>query len=318
MTLQQLKYFIEITKSGSISKAAKCLHIAQPSLSIALRDLEAEIECSLFSRTSTGTYLTREGEEFFRYAKQIIEQMDLLEMRWSTGKRRRPRLHIMSNHYAFAVKAFVSLIKKDDSMQYDYSFREGRTFDIIEDVKTMRSDIGVLYKDRWSQGVIEKVLLENNLEFHMLFTAKIYVLIGAQHPLAEKEYLTVEDLAGLPRISFEKSDYNVLYATENETIAKEYPNAKDHRPPVRKNISVGDRDTMVRILRNINAYTIATGHQGLDLYGDGLRVLPFRSKDPNFIIEVGWISQKNRLLEGQALRYIEELEAVSKECGTEL
>ena len=87
---------------------------------------------------------------------------------------------------------------------------------------------------------------------------------------------------------------------------------------MRKNISVGDRDTMVRILRNINAYTIATGHQGLDLYGDGLRVLPFRSKDPNFIIEVGWISQKNRLLEGQALRYIEELEAVSKECGTEL
>lgn len=305
MTLQQLKYFIEVSNSGSIGKAAERLFIAQPSLSSALRDLEAEIGHNLFSRTSKGTYLTHDGKEFLRYARQVLEQVALLEERWATQKSVKQRLLVISQHYAFVVKAFINMMSKNTVQEFDYNLQEGKTFDVIEEVRMLRSEIGVLYKDRYNRTIIEKLLREGGLEFHPLFTAKPYVLISSVHPLAARAYLTPKDLAEYPRVSFERSDYNALYFSEEMEVLK--------ADTIVKSISVGDRGIMYQLLLGINAYTLTTGLQGIDLYGDEVTTIPFRVEGPTPTMEVGWISRKDSHLTEQAERYLDELRAVAAE-----
>lgn len=305
MTLQMLKYFIETVKYGSISKAAEQLFIAQSSLSVALRSLEAEIGHKLFYRTSKGVSLTRDGEEFLLYARQVLEQTALLEERWVTRKPLKPRLLIISQHYAFAIKAFINMAKKNSIQEYDYILKEGRLLDIIDEVRLLRSEIGILYIDGYNRMVIEKMLREGGLEFHPLFTAKPYVLISVAHPLAGSEYLTSEDLIEFPRVSFEQSDYNALYFQGEGKGPNE--------DALVKSISIGDRGMMCNLLLELNAYTITTGLQGIDLYGDDVVAIPLRVEDEASTMEVGWISCKDRQLTDQAEQYVEELTAVAME-----
>ena len=79
MTLQQLRYVIEVAKTGSMNVAAKQLFVSQPSLSMAIRELENDVHISIFERTTKGVVITAEGEEFLGYARQIINQVELLE-----------------------------------------------------------------------------------------------------------------------------------------------------------------------------------------------------------------------------------------------
>lgn len=305
MTLQQLKYFIETANSGSISKAAERLYIAQPTLSTALRELEAEIGYSLFSRTSKGTHLTHDGEEFSRYARQVMEQLALLEERCISKKIVKSRLFVISQHYAFAVKAFMNMIVKHNVPEYDYNMKEGKTFEIIENVRCLRSEIGVLYIDRYNRTVVEKLLRQGEMEFHLLFVAKPYVLLSAEHPLAERDYLTPENLKEYPRVSFEQSDYNALYFSEEMEALK--------TEALVKSISVGDRGIMYHLLLGLNAYTVTTGLQGLDLYGEGITTLPFHVEGQVTSMEVGYISRKGVPFSAEAQWYIEELKAVAAE-----
>lgn len=214
MTLQQLKYFIETVNCGSINKAAERTFIAQPSLSNALRDLETEIGLELLTRTPRGISLTTDGAEFLGYARQVVEQASLLEQRWLNKKPSRRLCSISTQHYAFAVNAFVNMVKKTDAEEYEYTLREARTFEIVEDVKNLRSEIGVLYMNNFNRQVIEKLLRENNLIFHPLFTTKPHIFISTANPLAKKKYITLEDLADYPRLSFEQGDYNSFYFSE--------------------------------------------------------------------------------------------------------
>lgn len=340
MTFQLLKYFIETVNSGSISKAAERLFIAQSSLSIALRALESEVGHTLFLRTSKGTHLTDDGEEFLLYAENVLEQIALLEERWVTPKPLKPRLLIISQHYAFAVKAFINMVKKNSLPEYEYSLKEGRILDIIEEVRFLRSEVGILYMDCYNHTMIEKLAEEGGLEFHPLFTAKPYVLISAAHPLAHKKYLMPSDLDEFPRVSFEQSDCNVFTFHREDKTVKIDPPARDkanplgkcktnpmtktskHKtdPPARnktdslaKSISVGDRGMMYHLLLALNAYTLTTGLQGIDLYGGEVAAIPLCVEDEIFTMEVGWISRTDRRLTQQAQRYIEALTEVASE-----
>lgn len=315
MTLQQLKYFIVTANTGSISKAAERLYIAQPSLSNALRDLENETGRTLFSRTSKGTYLTHDGEEFLLYALQVVEQVSLLEERWVSKEPTNSRLHIISQHYAFAVKAFINMIKTCKVYEYDYRIQEGKIFDIIEEVRLLRCDIGLLYVGKYNRAVIEKLLREGNLEFNSLFTAELYVMISSTHPLAGKKFLTSNDLIDYPRTSFDQSDYNALVFSQYSGLKKDKLFSKTTEM-VPKNISVGDKGTMLNLLLGINAYTLTTGMQGIDLYGDKVTTVPFCSEGTDLTVDVGWIARKDREKTAPLKRYIEELQIVAKECAT--
>lgn len=203
MTLKQLQYFIEIVNSGSINKAAEKLYIAQSSLSKAISDLEKEIGEELLIRTAQGVSVTLSGAEFLGYARQVVEQADLLEQRWVSKKPSRRLITISTQHYAFAVNAFVNMVKKTKSDEYEYTFREARTFDIVEDVKYLRSEIGIIYMNDFNKKVMTKLLKESNLIFNSLFIAKPHVFISKNNPLAKKEIIKLSDLKNYPRLSFE-------------------------------------------------------------------------------------------------------------------
>lgn len=305
MTLQQLKYFIETVNSGSINKAAERLFIAQPSLSNALRDLETEIGLQLLIRTPRGISLTTDGAEFLGYARQVVEQASLLEQRWLNQKPSKRLCSISTQHYAFAVNAFVNMVKKTESEEYEYTLREARTYDIVEDVKNLRSEIGILYMNNFNRQVIDQLLRQNSLTFQPLFIAKPHVFISVDNPLAQKEYVTLEDLTDYPRLSFEQGEHNSFYFSE-EILSTEY---------AKKDIRVGDRATIFNLMIGLNGYTISTGIVSADLNGDNITAVPLLVDD---IIEVGWISHKNIRLTQQAALYLQELKMVIAEYDVDI
>lgn len=302
MTLQQLKYIIEIVNCGSINEAAKKLYITQPSLSNAVKELENEMGIDLFLRTPKGITLTSDGAEFLGYARQIIEQAALLEQRYLNKKPSRQLCSISTQHYAFAVNAFVNLIQNSGAEEYEFTLRETRTYEIIEDVKTLRSEIGILYRNPFNQKVIDKLLKENHLEFHPLFTAKPHVFVSTSNPLAKKKSVTLEDLEEYPYLSFEQGDYNSFYFSE-EILSTVF-----HK----KSIHVSDRATVFNLLIGLNGYTISTGIVSADLNGDNITSVPLMVEDQ---IQVGWISNRQAQLSKQGLSYVAELKNVIQGCG---
>jgi DNA-binding transcriptional LysR family regulator len=281
MTLQQLKYVIEVARNRSISKAAQQLFISQPSLSNAMKELENELGITIFSRTNKGIVITPEGSEFLGYARQVIEQTDLLENRF-TDATQSPQQHfsVSTQHYAFAVSAFVKLLRDYNRDEYEFTLRETRTYEIIEDVKNLRSEIGILYLNDFNRQVICKFLREANLIFHDLFEAKPHVFISSTNPLANQESVSLDDLNPYPYLSFEQGDYNSFYFSEEILSTASRP----------KNIRVSDRATLFNLLIGLNGYTISTGVICYDINDDDIVALPL---EVNERITVGYITHKN-------------------------
>ena len=305
MTFQQLKYFIEIVNCGSISKAAKNLFITQPSLSSAVKDLETETGIALFTRTPKGITLTVDGIEFLGYARQVVEQTSLLEQRYLNKKPSRRLCSISTQHYAFAVNAFVNMVKKSGAEEYEFTLRETRTHEIIEDVKTLRSELGILYMSPFNRKVIEKLLRENGLVFNPLFAAKPHVFISAANPLASKAYVTEKDLEDYPCLSFEQGENNSFYFSE-EILSTTFR---------KKSIRVSDRATIFNLMIGLNGYTISTGIVSADLNGENIIAVPLRVDDE---IEVGWIAHRAIQLTEQAAMYLDELKAVVSAYGVHM
>lgn len=305
MTITQLKYFIETVNSGSISKAAKNLFISQPSLSSSLKELETEMGIEIFTRTPKGISLTQDGIEFLGYARQVMEQTSLLEQRYLNKKPSRRLCSISTQHYAFAVNAFVNMVKKCGADEYEFTLRETRTHEIIDDVKNLRSELGILYMNPFNRKIIEKLIRENGLTFHALFTAKPHIFISKTNPLAAKEYVTPRDLEDYPCLSFEQGEYNSFYLSEE--ILSTANN--------KKSIRVSDRATIFNLMIGLNGYTISTGIVSADLNGDNIMAVPLQVED---FMEVGWIAHSSIQLTKQAALYLEELKCVVSEYGVQM
>ncbi|MDF2721426.1 MAG: LysR family transcriptional regulator [Paenibacillus sp.] len=269
MTLQQLKYIVTIVSCGSISEAAKQLFISQPSLSAAVKEIEQEIGVDIFLRSSKGIALSNEGAEFLSYARQVVEQAELLEQRYSNKKPSRKLCSISTQHYAFAVQAFVGLLKELNTNEYECTLRETRTHEIIEDVRQLRSEIGVLYLSEFNRKVMEKLLKESDLRFHPLFVAEPHVFISSQHPLAGKPILDIEDLDEYPCLAFEQGEYNSFYFAE-EILSTRIQNKK---------ILVSDRATLFNLAIGLNGYTISSGVLNKDLNGEQIVSVRLRTEE---------------------------------------
>jgi len=294
MTLQQLKYVLEINKRGSMNEAAKHLFISQPSLSNAVKELEIELNLTIFERTNKGISLTKEGVEFLSYARQVVEQAELLESRYLNAKPSRQHFSVSTQHYAFAVNAFVQLVREHGQEEYELSLRETKTYDIIEDVKTMRSEIGILFLNEFNRKVITKLLKEANLNFTRLFVADPHIFISVHNPLAKQKSVTIEQLEQYPYLSFDQGEYNSFYFSEEILSTLSRP----------KSIRVTDRATLFNLLIGLNGYTISTGVLSKDLNGNDIIPVPLEIEDE---IDVGWISHKNVTLSRLADAYVEAL-----------
>ncbi|MFV0342544.1 MAG: LysR family transcriptional regulator [Anaerocolumna sp.] len=294
MTLQQLKYVVTVAEKGTISEAAKELFISQPSLTNAIKDLEQEMQFAIFNRTNKGISVSNKGDEFLAYARQVLEQAHLLEEKFLNIKKQSPRFSVSTQHYSFAVNAFVDVIREFGGNQYDFTLRETQTNEIITDVSSLKSEVGILYTSSKNEEVIMKLIKQNELEFEELFVAKPHVFISFKHPLAEKEEISLEELEEYPYLSFEQGDYNSFYFSEEilSTIDRN------------KNIKVRDRATLFNLAIGLNGYTVSTGVISKELNGENIIARPLMVEE---WMRVGTIKQKNIVLSRYAKSYMEAL-----------
>ena len=214
MTLQQLRYLIAIAEFGSINAAAQNLYASQSNLSTAIKELEAELGITIFTRSNRGVTLTNDGTELLGYARQVIQQADMLSERYSKGSSSHARLTVSTQHYAFSVQAFVEVAEMYTGDEYEFTLRECRTGEIIDDVRTFRSEIGILFRDSFNSRVLDKAFADANVVFTPLFDAQVHVFVGEHHPLAKAKILTLDDLEDYPRYSFEQGTENSFYYAE--------------------------------------------------------------------------------------------------------
>lgn len=247
MTLTQLRYILAIADAGSMNEAAKELFIAQPSLSQAVRELETEIGFELFKRSSRGVALTPEGQEFLGYARQVAEQYELMESRYINRKNVKKKFAVSMQHYTFAVNAFTEMVKQFGMDEYEFAIRETKTYEVIEDVKSFRSEVGILYLNDFNRKVLSKLFKESELQFHPLLECGVYVYMWKGHPLSDREEIDIEELEEYPCLAFEQGSYNSFYFAEEVLSTYEY----------KQIIRANDRATLLNLMTGLNGYTLA-------------------------------------------------------------
>ena len=295
MTLQQLRYVITVAETGTITEAANRLYISQPSLTNAIHELEKEMNIVIFNRTNKGIIISKEGEDFLGYARQILEQANILEERYKGNQGWKKQFCVSTQHYSFAVNAFVDLIKEYGQDEYDFSLRETQTYEIIEDVAKMRSEIGILFMNDFNEAVINKLLKTHDLEFKQLFVASPHVFISRKHPLAGKEIITNEELQAYPYLSFEQGEHNSFYFSEEIFSEMER----------KKNIRVRDRATLFNLLIGLNGYTVCSGVIDKKLNGKDIIALPLAEESS---MRIGYIMHRKCVLSRLGTSYLNALE----------
>lgn len=293
MTLQQLKYALTIADCGSMNEAAKQLFISQPSLSETMKELETEIGLDIFLRSNRGIVITPEGEEFLGYARQVTEQFGLLQSKY-IDKKVKEKFSVSTQHYTFAVKAFVETVKQIGMEQYEFAVHETTTISVIENVKNFKSEIGVLYENDFNEKVLNKMFKENGLEFVELFSCDTFVYLWSGHPLAKQDVITMEELDEYPCLSFDQGKNNSLYLAEEMKSTYEY----------RRLIKANDRATLLNLMIGLNAYTLCSGIICEDLNGNDYKAVPLKETEK---MRIGYIKRKGAKVSHIGELYIEEL-----------
>lgn len=304
MTLQQIKYVIGIADSGSFNKASEKLFVSQPSLTSTIHDLEDELGIIIFNRTGRGISLTNDGIEFLASARQLYHNYEnIIEKYGETGNIKK-KFGISTQHYSFAVKSFVEMVKDFNTNEYEFAIRETKTKELIEDVATLKSEIGILYISDFNRKAITSILKSKELEFHHLIDCKAYVYIWKGHPLADKKEISLKMLENYPCLSFEQGDDTSFYFAEEILSTEEY-----HRT-----IKANDRATMLNLMIGLNGYTLCSGIICEELNGSDYIAIPFQEEDEktNRIMEIGWINRRGFNLSTIGNKYIEEVKKYLK------
>ena len=300
LTLQQLKYALEIASKGSMNEAAKSLFISQPSLSNAIKELEKELKITIFIRTNRGVTVSNEGAEFLGYARQVLQQYSMLEEKYMSEKPAKQHFCISTQHYTFAANAFVELVKEFGASEYEFTLRETKTYEIIEDVKNLRSELGIIYLSNYNQSVLLKLLRERNITFSELFTTKPHVFISENHPLSDKESIDLDELDDYPCLSFEQGEHNSFYFSEEILSTRS----------VKKSIKVSDRAAIVNFMIGLHGYTISSGVFPTYLHGDEIIAVPLNADE---VIRVGTIKHRDVTLTRLGEIYLDALKKIAQE-----
>ncbi len=300
MTIQFLKYIVMVSETGSITEAAKKLHISQPSLSAAVKETEREIGFTIFARGRSGISLTKEGVEFLGYARQVIQEMDLLEDRFISSRPKKQRFCVSTQHYNFTANAFVEMVKRYGQDRFEFIFNETQTRQILEDVKNRFCDIGILYLCDRNEAFLQKTMDEMGLVFRELFTARPHVFLRRKHPLADRESVTLQDLKPYPRLNFLQGSYESADYSE-EPFSMESAD---------KIIRVSDRAAIVNLMIGLDGYTISSGIFPKYLHGDKIAAVPLCEEEQ---MRIGYVLCKGQSLTEMAGIYLEALNRYAPE-----
>lgn len=302
MTITQLRYVIAVAGSTSMNEAAKKLFISQPSLSTSIKELEDEIGIEIFVRSNRGIGLTPQGEEFIGYARQITEQYELMEQKYILGANQKKHFSVSCQHYAFAVNAFAKMVQQFGMDEYEFAIYETRTHEVIQDVKSFKSEIGILYLSDFNRKVLGKILDDSGLEFHPIIECRAFVYMHKNHPLANRSEIAMEDLDDYPCLSFEQGVNNSFYFAEEMMSTYQY----------KQLIRICDRATGLNLMVGLNGYTICSGVICEELNGNDYCAIPLISDEK---MTVGYIIRKNMSISKLARKYLEELSSFMQESG---
>lgn len=294
MTLAQLKYAITVAGTSSMNEAAKKLFISQPSLSASIKDLEEEVGVEIFKRTNRGISVTPKGEEFIGYAKQVVEQYDLIESKYILKENTKKKFGVSMQHYTFAVNAFVEMVKQFGMDEYEFEVRETKTYDVIEDVKNYKSEIGILYLNKFNNKVLTKLFHESGVEFHEILKCSIYVYMWKNHPLAHKKEIKLEELEEYPCLSFDQGHNNSFYFAEEVLSTYDY----------KRLIKANDRATVLNLMVGLNGYTLCSGIICEELNGSDYVAVKLKSDEE---MTIGYIARKGVTISPLGKKYIEEI-----------
>lgn len=293
MTVQQLKYLTVIAEKGSITAAAAALYLSQPSLSEVIRSAEREMGLLLFTRSRTGVVPTKDGLEFLGYARQVLEQMELLESRYTAAPPKQ-RFCVSTQHYTFAANAFVELVQQFGQDRYEFMLNETQTHQVIEDVHNRLSDLGILYLSGENEAVLQKTIDAYSLRFFPLFSAVPHAFLRSDHPLAKHSALTLADLAPYPRLRFVQGLYQS--ATFSEEPFSGEPSARS--------IHVSDRAAIVNLMIGLNGYTISSGIFPSYLQGSAIISIPLQTEER---MPIGYLLNQDRELSPLGQTYVQAL-----------
>ena len=294
MTLTQLRYVIAIANAGSMNEAARNLFISQPSLSSTVKDLEEEVGVELFRRSNRGIFVTPEGEEFLGYARQVVEQYELMESKYISKKPSKKKFSVSTQHYTFAVDAFVEMVKQFGMDEYEFAIHETKTYSVIENVKNFKSEIGILYLNDFNSKILTKLFHEFNLEFHELLKCSIYVYMWKGHPLADREEIELSELLEYPCLSFEQGEYNSFYFAEEVLSTYEY----------KRLIKADDRATFLNLMVGLNGYTLCSGIICEKLNGSEYCAVRLKSDE---VMTIGYLARKGAPISLLGKKYLEEI-----------
>ena len=295
MTLSQLKYVITVAEEKSMNEAAKKLFISQPSLSAAIKEIEDEVGITVFHRSNKGVVVTQEGEEFIGYARQVVEQYALMETKYITKQGVKKKFGVSTQHYTFAVNAFIELVKQFGMDEFEFAIRETKTHEIIEDVKNFKSEIGILYLNDFNQKVLTKLFAEYGLEFQPILDCHIYVYIWKGHPLAGKEEIALEELEDYPCLAFEQGNNNSFYFAEEVLSTYRY----------KQLIRATDRATLLNLMVGLHGYTLCSGIICEELNGTDYCAVRLKSDE---VMTIGYLARKGVTISAMGQKYIAELE----------
>lgn len=295
MNINQLKYVLAVAASSSMREASTKLYVSQPALSASIRELEEEIGILLFERTNKGISLTDAGREFLSYAKKVAQQYEILEERYLSRDSDKERFSVSTQHYNFAIKAFTNVIRKTNPDKFIFSIHETKTKEVLEDVRNLKSEVGIVSFSGFNEALIKKILRDYQLDFTPLMRRETYVYVWKNHPFAEKNEISIDEMLDYPCVSFDQSDDSNFYLAEEAMADYTF----------HKMIKSDDRATSMEIIADLNAYSIGSGMlTGADVILQGLVAIKMKEEDP---ITIGYITRKGSTLSLYGKRYVAEL-----------
>ena len=274
MNIQQLRYVVAIANSGTFREAAEKMYVSQPSLSISVRDLEKELGFKIFRRTSSGTFLTRRGMEFYEKAQELVKGFDVFQNQYANPEEEKDEFSIASQHYDFLPPTITTFSQRYPDYK-NFRIFESTTVQILDEVAQGHSEIGIIYLNNQNQKGIKQRVEKLGLEVIELIPFQTHIYLREGHPLAKKKELVMEDLVDLPTVRFTQEKDEYLYYSENfvDTSASS------------QMFNVTDRATLNGILERTNAYATGSGFLDSDSV-NGITVIPLNDNLNNRMVYV--------------------------------
>lgn len=291
MKLEQLKYFKTVVEEKSIHKAAEVLYVSQPNVSRAISSMEEELNEQLLIRNNRGVTLTKLGESLYFYAKSINEQMDSIQQLSQLNQ------YKLISH----LKVSVAKLFLQDDLMFNYykqfnnekkqiTLLETNTEEVLQNVSTLKSEIGIVVINTHQYTVFHKILELYNLEMVEVARSPVYVHVNSKSSLKDYDTIQMKDLLhhtilGLP------ADY-----FENINLTRTFGGV--HISDFKSSLLTNNYHAIIHMMKQVNTFMFGHKWQIRELEKSGILSIPVNDADTEMILV--WLKRKKEILSEEA------------------